>query len=376
MKEKVRIAKDAPPSSGAVAPAIFDIGPQPEDKNVSVSSGPYLESLPVAGMSVGEIRRRYTDRFDIDEESQAVVDGRDIKEDYILKAGEALMFVRHAGEKGGSSVINIHDTLVESMSPEGEKHTMALDKLLERITPSMSTGQVVLPTGIKAVLSRGNITIWVWEKAPAIQKFSWIRADSPRPYGPGTTYRPVRIGLPYLIIFAVFYRDPYTGLPRVAKQDECFFRTTPLKSLGDELSYPGLLNCSKYPREDAHPLSWICTQHLKPTKGMHSKQPEEVLCACFEAVRYCLLETAFNLSSEHHEGNSWYGASKKIDKRIATIEAWEEATKDDPLFVLEVPWIKTGYTVAQVAERIFKRLTAADTSVKSSNDLARIINNG
>jgi hypothetical protein len=185
----------------------------------------------------------------------------------------------------------------------------------------------------------------------------------------------VRIALPYLVIFAVFDRGA-DGLPNIVRTDECFFRDKPLKSLSDELAYPALLNCSKW--NDPHPmrpLSWICTQHLRPTKLMSSANPGDRFAAGMEAVRYCLLETSFNLSSEHHEGNSWYGASKKIDNRIVTIESWEKATRKDPLFVLDVPWIKTGHSVSGIAERIFARTNAVNTKIKSSADLARVIFN-
>ena len=67
---------------------------------VTVSSGPYAEPLPVGGMSVGEIRRRFRDRFDLDPQSQAVLDGNDVGDDIVVRPGQALMFTRRAGEKG------------------------------------------------------------------------------------------------------------------------------------------------------------------------------------------------------------------------------------------------------------------------------------
>jgi len=376
--EKQRPEKQKPAPTGGDGDSIFDVAPEPENKTVTVSSGPYQETLPVAGMSVGQVRRKFKDRFDIDSESQAIVNGDDADEDKILKAGEALMFVRHAGEKGGSktNVVTIEGMTATAETPEGAKATMTVPDLIARISDHIDTGSCVLPSGIKAVLSRGNVTIWVWEKAPAVQKLSWIRPDSPRPFGPGTKYRNVRIGLPYLVIFGVFVHLA-DGMPYIAKTDECFFRREPLKQLSDGLCFPGLLNCSKFPNaNELHPLSWICTQHLKDNPQMYSANPGDRYCGGFEAVRYCLLETSFNLSSEHHEGNSWYGASKKIDERISTVERWEEETKKDPLFVLDVPWIDTKHSVMQVAERIFKRMRVADTTVKSSNDLARVIFNG
>lgn len=373
MKEKERPTKLKPAGNGG--DDIFNVEPEPEPKNVSVSSGPYLEELPVAGRSVGEIRRKFKDRFDIDDASQAIINGQDADEDQVLKAGEALMFVRHAGEKGS---VTIQGTTATATTEEQKSKSMALSTLVSRMLPGIDTGPCILPTGVRAVLSRGHATIMVWERPPGLQKLSWIRHDSPRPYGHGTTYRNVRIALPYLVIFAAFTHQ--NGMPVIARTDECFFRTEPLTTLDDELCFPALLNCSKFAdpgkEGDHHPLSWICTQYLQGTKGMNSKDKGVRYAAGFEAVRYCLLETSFNLSSEHHEGNSWFGASKAIDKRISTVENWEEASAKDPLFVLDVPWIKTNHSVKDVAERMFTRLGVPEQTVKSSQDLARIIING
>ncbi len=372
MKEKKKPESEVKPSDGSGGSSIFDVAPEPENKNVSVSSGPYIEDLPVSGTSVGEIRKKYADRFDIDKEAQAIVNGDAADEDYILKAGEALMFVRHAGEKGAHITI---DGNVVTADEYGIFQKMPLEKLMQIAGPGMSTKDCVLPTGIKAVLSRGPITIWVWEKAPCIQRLSWIAEDSPRPYGPNTKYRNVRISLPYLVIFAVFSRGA-AGLPYIVKTDECFFRNEPLKSLDDELCYPALLNCSKLTNQnELTPLSWICTQYLKATKQMNSGKASDRFYAGFDAVRYCLLETSFNLSSEHHEGNSWYGASKKEIKAIETIAAWEKSTAKDPMFVLDTKWIPAEHSVKQVAERIFKRTYAVNNTVKTSSDLARIVFN-
>jgi hypothetical protein len=67
---------------------------------VTVCSGLYVEQLPVGNMSVGEVRARYADRFDIDPASQAVLDGRDVDDQTVIKPGQRLTFVRRAGEKG------------------------------------------------------------------------------------------------------------------------------------------------------------------------------------------------------------------------------------------------------------------------------------
>ena len=67
---------------------------------VTGSHGPYTEPLPVGNLTIGEVRRRYRDRFDIDPRSTAVVDGAEVGDDTVLRPGQMLMFSRKAGEKG------------------------------------------------------------------------------------------------------------------------------------------------------------------------------------------------------------------------------------------------------------------------------------
>ena len=374
MKEKRKEVTPGAPSGGG---SIFDSVPElPKNTNLNVSSGPYVEDLPVAGTTVGEVRKKFSDRFDIDAQAVAIVNGVPVGEKYLLNAAESLMFVRHAGEKGGAHVVMEEAIARVFDGKQLTEYSMKVEDLCARVSPGMSTGPVILPAGIKCVLSQGNITLWIYEQPPRVHQLSWIAKDSPAHFGPGTKYRNVRIALPYLVIAGTFYRDG-NGMPNLLQKDECFFRNEPLKSVEDELCFPALLNCSKWPDRNSmvHPLSWICTQYLKQTKQMASPKPEDRFQAGFEAVRYCLLETSFNLSSEHHEGNSWFSESKKIDPRIKTVEEWEKNTAKDPLFVLDVPWIKTGHSVAKLADRIFQQNGASAGAVKTADDLARIIIN-
>ena len=366
MNEKKKQVKQATGGSG---PSIFDNAlPLPENKMVNISSGPYSEDLPVAGSTVGEIRKRFSDRFDIDEKAQSIVNGNVVGDDVVLQAGESLMFVRHAGEKGGNRITLTGGT-AELENDAGGRTSMPLSALVKRMGPGISTGNSVIPHGVRAIVSQGNQTLMVWERPPHVASLSWIAKDSPHPYGSGTTYRQVRISLPYLIIVASFSRQG-SDVVLNTHSNECFFRNEPLRSLDDELLYPALLNCSVMKANGA-PLAWICTQYLK-----NKTELADPFANGLEAVRCCLLETSFNLSSEHHEGNSWFGASRKSIPQIETVEKWEKETKKDPLFATGVPWLTTEHSVKDFAARTFKRLGAADTSVKTAEDVARIIING
>ena len=85
---------------GSGGPGSGDIGDAADSMMVTVSHWPYCERLPVGDLTVGEIRRRYADRFDIDPQSVATVDGNEAGAETIVTAGQTLLFVRRAGEKG------------------------------------------------------------------------------------------------------------------------------------------------------------------------------------------------------------------------------------------------------------------------------------
>lgn len=286
-----------------------------------------------------------------------------------------LEFGESKRKNAGPPRLAINETEVIATSPEGKTARMPLDALLARATAGQAnSGPAILPDGVKAVLSRGSVTIWIWESPPRAYHFDWIAKDSPMPFGDGTRYRMVRLALPYLIVVAVFVRSP-AGLPHLSTSNECFFRTAPLKRFEDKLCYPALLNCSKFAPPEGRPLSWICTQHLRHTPKMQSRDPAERFGAGFEALRHCLLETAFNYSSDHHEAASWFSESCNVDRRLNTVEAWQEASAKDPLFVLEVPWLQTGHTLRQVVDRIFRNLGSDKSRITSATGLARIIFN-
>jgi hypothetical protein len=361
---------------------------------VLVSHGTYLERLPVVGMTVGEVRGRSQDRLDIHPEATALVDGNPVDDSTRLHAGQTLMFVRPSGEKGAlgrrrptkrtsatGSTVTIEADQASVTLPEGESVSVTLSELIERLGTSAAgaatrNADVVLPDGVKGLLPIPGGCIAVYQRPPSIFNFRWIAPGSEAAYGPEASYRQVRLGLPYMIVLGVFERAR-GSVPQLGNRNECFFLNQPLDigGLDTELCFPALLNCSRFPDEPRHPLSWICTQHLeRSTRG--SRSFEQSLRSGIGALLHHLLETGFNLSSEHHELNSWFteSVSAGIDPRIASVESWEEATQADPLFALEVPWLRTGKTLRQVADRIAEAKGRVK-AISTADDIARLIVN-
>ncbi len=99
MNERVR---RRPRDDQANPPGLGDLFPSDGGVpgTVTVTHGPYAESLSVAGMRVQAVRDRYRDRFDIDPRSQAILDGNPVGDDTLIATGQTLSFITRAGEKG------------------------------------------------------------------------------------------------------------------------------------------------------------------------------------------------------------------------------------------------------------------------------------
>jgi hypothetical protein len=98
MTERQRTPAERGPSLGPGSPA--PLGAPLADSLVALTVGPYGGQLPLAGRSVGEVRRRYGDRYDIAPQMQAFVDNAPVDDDTVLHAGQVLTFMHLSGEKG------------------------------------------------------------------------------------------------------------------------------------------------------------------------------------------------------------------------------------------------------------------------------------
>ncbi len=285
--------------------------------------------------------------------------------------------IRNQGQEEGGGEVVIKGKQVCAVSPEGQQACMDLEQFLEvvpRFDGQPADQDWILPDGIKLVKSKGSVTVLVYERPPQVHNLKWIAGDSPAPFGPGTKYRTVRIALPYLIVLAAFERVRGSRM-QLSQINECFFRNTPLKSIQDELFYPALLNCSKITKVADRPLSWICTTKMDVRAFAAEPDENRRVRESLRALLHCLLETGYNHSSEHNEGSSWFTESTGVDPRVSTIEAWEKATAREPLFVLDVPWLKTGTTLEDAVEQVFRVCGAHRGRVSTARDVMRILFN-
>jgi hypothetical protein len=227
----------------------------------------------------------------------------------------------------------------EGRTVQRDEKTLA-DMLRQEFVPPL--GEAALPDGVKFVEWRPPFLLVVHQLPATVRRLRWIAADSPAKFGPDTRYRPVRISLPYAITFSVYYqrREALT----LTGCNELYFRNAPLRSRTDGLCYPALLNVSAIPTP-TRVRSWICTQYLQRPRGADWTGQ---LCALLEHT----WNGGFNLSSEHHEGASWYGASRGVHPHLHPIEAWQNASEADPAFALQIAWKPAPLTVGQLIDTL------------------------
>lgn len=62
-----------------------------------------VNSLPTdkaVGLSIGDIRRKYKDQLNIPAGARAILDGKPVSDDVVVRDNQELEFVKETGEKG------------------------------------------------------------------------------------------------------------------------------------------------------------------------------------------------------------------------------------------------------------------------------------
>jgi hypothetical protein len=209
--------------------------------------------------------------------------------------------------------------------------------------------------GVRVVRDRGDVKVLVLEEQPQVRAVRWLADESPVPFGRGAVYRTVSLAFPFIVSIVAFRAGALTGY------QQCFYRTEPLGALSDPLCLPNLFNVA-----DAYGQTcWLCLANL-PIDFASLTWSGKV-----NAIRRYLWGAGFNRSSEMHEGMSYWGAMKAIDPRVASLEAWEQASRNDPLFPLCVQWKTSGRTLGEVIDTMLGRV--APTSLRTAADLSHVL---
>ncbi len=354
-QQRPSLPLEAPPSDPvATDPAVAGTAAA---ARVRVIAGADVQDLDLAGRCVGAARAIAAALFGIHPAAVALVGGRQVPDDHVLAVGEHLEFVKYAGEKGAGaqasvraarSAIEIADTSAVWRRDGRMMGSTPVRHLLDRVVATGSGPATwrVHPPNVRLMAERAGGTVLgaVIEMPPGPRVVRWIADDSPDAFGAEARYRQRRLSFPWVVLFLVLRDGMLTGM------QQAFFRSTPIESLDDHLSFTCLLNCAQAPAyEDQE--SWVCLVALsnRSLRRLSSS-------ARLKAVTDHFWHAAFNRSAEMHEGNSYWESAASIDARLASADAWEEATCADPYFALQVHWRRASRTVGGTLEYMLDRV--------------------
>ncbi|MBW2243327.1 MAG: hypothetical protein JRH01_15175 [Deltaproteobacteria bacterium] len=215
---------------------------------------------------------------------------------------------------------------------------------------------VLLPPGVRLVKRRGQAIALALELAPQARTVRWLADDSEAPFGKDARYRDAYLAFPYVVVLLVLHGARLTG------QQQLYYRRAPLEGPDDPLLLPNLFNVA----EGYGQRCWLCLQNVQIESGWSLAR------SVTTAIEH-IFGAAFNRSSEVHEGNSYWGTMQRLDARVASVEAWEEATRADRFFPLEVEWRDAGTSAATELDRMLNEVERGLPDAPDANDLAGLV---
>ena len=324
---------------------------------VRVIAGADVQDLDLAGRCVGAARAIAAALFGIHPAAVALVGGRQVRDDHVLAVGEHLEFVKYAGEKGAGaqasvpaarSAIEIAESSAVWRRDGRTMGSTPVRHLLDRVVATGSGPATwrIHPPNVRLMAERagGTVVGVVVEMPPGPRMVKWIADDSPDAFGTDARYCQRRLSFPWVVLFLVFRDGMLTGM------QQAFFRSAPIESLDDHLSFTCLLNCAQAPAYE-NQESWVCLVALNNRSLRRLSW-----AARMKAITDHFWHAAFNRSAEMHEGNSYWESAGSIDARLASADAWEEATRTDPYFALQVRWRRASRTVGATLEYMLDRV--------------------
>lgn len=230
--------------------------------------------------------------------------------------------------------IEIEDDRVRllRLTPAGIWETevdLALQHFLEVIAsemPSSYERHPILPHGCRWYGHRNQREVLILEDSPATRLIRF--AARTRKQGDEAPEESYELAFPYLI-YAFFF------VGKEFEEMKVFYRSAPLTSMKDPLHLCNLYNVQLSRGHRAH--NRACLRPKPDIRNLFLNEQVQRLIDHF-------WNTEFNLDIE----DSGFGFYAERDSRLASLAAWEEAGREDPLFALQFPWEPAGMTLLEL----------------------------
>lgn len=206
----------------------------------------------------------------------------------------------------------------------------------------------LLPPGSRWAMVRGRSLVIAVEQPPQVRPVRWSEKAMDEP----GSYRQTSLAFPYQVYLLLFYNGAFEEM-------RLYYRTSPLRSEDDGLCMPNLWNISA----SESPLA-KCRVCLR---GRPSFDELTVAGQAQSAIEF-FWRSGFNLDIE----SNCFRRASVLDDRVATLEAWEQASLADPLFPLTVRWEETGLSLRKAGEHLLDWRGVA-RPIEEVSDLADLV---
>jgi hypothetical protein len=216
-------------------------------------------------------------------------------------------------------------------------------------------GFEIRPKGVRMWAQRRDAVAVALEIPPHARTVRWLADDSKAPFGRGASYEQYFVGFPWIVVLLVFRGGALTG------QQQLYYRLDSLDT-GDELLLPNLYNVATGYGQQC----WLCLQNVPDLTPLpwHEKLAR-IVDHTFSA--------GFNKSAEEHEGNSYWSTHAAVDERLASMASWQQASRDNRRFALEVPWRPAGTTARAELRKMLDQVVRP-RRVQNSAELVGLLN--
>lgn len=186
----------------------------------------------------------------------------------------------------------------------------------------MSSSCDALPNNCRFVFRRGGVSTFVIEQSPTVRTIVYRKST-------------FRIAMPYVVFMVTLCGKDFHSM-------RMFFRNSPLRNEEDELCCPALPNISS---DDYH----VCFPYPKE----RNQSPTVVV----ESALQNYWGSEFN-----SDLRVFFEKSASLFPQLSTLDSWQENSRRDPGFVLNLPWESTNMSVASAAKR------AIDTACRNYSE--------
>jgi hypothetical protein len=209
---------------------------------------------------------------------------------------------------------------------------------------------LLLPPGARIVKLEGVVNILCLETPPQVRVIRWSAASM----GKGGAYETFRLAFPYIVYVFLFFQGSFEDM-------RVYYRTAPLQSPDDTLLMPNLWNVQADPDKPS-----ACRACLRG-------RPEDLRERPLVQQVMMLLDFFWGTGFNTDIAGNCFERARKLDRRIATLEAWEAASKADPLFPLDVPWERLELTVGEVMDHFAESGPQPRQAIADASDLANLM---